>query len=94
MTSGRRRLDYDAALSRDVNAADRADFAVQSVFHTSLMNLVAADAPTEWSTGNQTESALTATTGRFSPEPMSETSERDGKDGRDPEWHPGNLSPR
>jgi len=56
------------------------------------MKPVARNAPAGRTPVGEAAPALTATTGIFSPE--SETSERGGKGGWDPEWHPGNLSLR
>jgi len=79
---------------RDVNAADRTDFARHRVLHTTLMEPVARNAPAGRTPVGEVAPALTATTDIFSADPVSETSERGVKDGWDREWHPGNLSPR
>src|SRR5262245_6414345 len=50
---------------RDVNAADRADFALHRVADASRMELVAAYAQTYRSIGHESVSALTTATGAF-----------------------------
>jgi len=56
---------------RDVNAADRTDFARHCVLHTTLMKPVARNAPAGRTPVGEAAPALTATTGIFSPEPIS-----------------------
>jgi hypothetical protein len=52
---------------RNVDPADRTDFAFHRVLHAASMNPVSADAPAAWVVGNESPTALTAATQGLRP---------------------------